>query len=44
MRQDQTILGHVLKYALFATYFVVDDEVEVVTWTFCRSKYCRKAL
>jgi len=32
MRQDQTILGHVLKYALVAMFFVVD---EVVTWLFC---------
>jgi len=44
MRQEQTLLGHVLKYALIAIFFVVDDEAEVVTWPFCRAKYGRKAL
>jgi len=37
MRQDQTILGNVLKYALIAMFIVVDDEVEVVTWLLCRA-------
>jgi len=30
LRQDQTILGHVLKHALITMYVVVEDEVEVV--------------
>jgi len=44
MRQDLTILGHVLKYAFITMFFVVDDEVKVVTWPFCRAKCGRKAL
>jgi len=41
--------GHVLKYALIAGFVVVvvvvvDDEVEVITWPFCRAKYGRIAL
>jgi len=31
MRQDQTILGNVLKHALIA----IDEEFEVITWSFC---------
>jgi len=43
MRRDQTILGHVIKHALIAIYVVVEDEIQVVTWPFCRAKYARKA-
>jgi len=44
MRQYQTILGHVLEDAVIAIFVIVEDEVEVVMWSFCRVKYERSAL
>jgi len=39
MRQDQTIPGLVLEHTLIAMFVVVEDEIEVVAWSFCRTKY-----
>jgi len=44
MRLDQSVTGNVLKHDFIAMFAVVEDEVKMFTWSFCRSKYGRRAL